>query len=71
MKRVHIQEQSLPANHPHLASTHKNIGLLNEEMGNYSKACSSLERAVRIGLQSNHPNLRKYQKGLADVRKKL
>ena len=37
-----IQQQSLPPNHPDLAMSHYNMGLLYEKMGNYSKAHSFL-----------------------------
>ncbi len=41
-----ISEQSFPLNHPGLISSYYNIGVVYEEMTNYSKAYSSYERAV-------------------------
>jgi hypothetical protein len=57
-----------------LASSHYNMWLLYERIGNYPKACSSYERAVEIrekSLQSNHPHLQKYCKELANIKMQL
>ena len=72
-KALEIQQQSLPPNHPDLASPYNNIGMLYEDMGNYSKARVFYERAVEIGQQSllpNHPRLQTYRKNLEDIKKK-
>ena len=55
----------LPPNHPDLALSCYNIGLLYDKMDNYSKALSFSERAVNIGQQSlppNHPDFKDYRK---------
>ncbi|CAF0843630.1 unnamed protein product [Adineta steineri] len=73
-KDLAIGQQSLPSNHPDLAKSYNNIGLVYENMGNYLKAHSFYERAVEIGQQSlptNHPNLKMYRENLEDMKKKL
>jgi tetratricopeptide (TPR) repeat protein len=55
-----IQQQSLPPNHPGLASSYNNIGSVYGNMGDYPKALSSYEKALAIQQQSlppNHPDL--------------
>ncbi|CAF1481444.1 unnamed protein product [Adineta steineri] len=55
-----IRQQSLPSNHPHLASSYNNIGLVYRNMGDYSKALSYHDNAHEIwqqSLPSNHPHL--------------
>jgi tetratricopeptide (TPR) repeat protein len=47
-KALAIRQQSLPPNHPDLAIPQYNIGLLYDNMGNYSKACSYYECAKEI-----------------------
>ena len=59
-KALGIQQQSLPSNHPDLASTYNNIGNVYYSMGEYVKALSSHEQALAIkqqSLPSNHPDL--------------
>ena len=59
-KTIVIQQQSLPSNHPDLASTYGNIGNVYSSMGEYAKALSSHEKALAIqqlSLPSNHPQL--------------
>ncbi|CAF4246797.1 unnamed protein product, partial [Adineta steineri] len=53
-------EKTLPANHPHVATSFNNIGEIYREMGEYSKALSFLEKALEIQettLPKNHPSL--------------
>ncbi|CAF1117988.1 unnamed protein product [Adineta steineri] len=47
-------------NHPHLATSHNNIGSIYDNMGEYSKALLYKEKALEIyqkTLPSNHPDL--------------
>ncbi|CAF1197662.1 unnamed protein product [Adineta ricciae] len=58
-KSLEIQQQSLPSNHPDVASSYNNIGNVYRNMGDYSRALSSYERALSIRQQSrpsNHPD---------------
>ncbi|CAF1249695.1 unnamed protein product [Adineta steineri] len=66
-KALEIKRQSFPPNHPSLASSYNNTGLVYANMGNYSKAHSFFERAVQIGeqsLPSNHPELQRWRDNL-------
>jgi tetratricopeptide (TPR) repeat protein len=59
-KSLEIWQQSLPPNHPSLATSYNNIGLVYSNMGEYSKALSSYEKSLAIRQQSlppNHPDL--------------
>ncbi|CAF1465947.1 unnamed protein product [Adineta ricciae] len=52
-KGLSIQQQSLPANHPDLATSYNNIGLVYDHMGDYAKALQYYEKATsynNIGL---------------------
>ncbi|CAF4223803.1 unnamed protein product, partial [Adineta steineri] len=62
------------SNHPDLGASYNNIGLVYENMDNYSKAHSFYERAVQIGQQSlpaNHPDFQKWIRNLERINKKL
>jgi tetratricopeptide (TPR) repeat protein len=57
-----------------LAKTYGNIGILYQSTGEYSKALSYHEKALKIRQQSlppNHPQLQIYGKSLEDIKKKL
>ncbi|CAF1435017.1 unnamed protein product [Adineta ricciae] len=59
-KSLQLQLQSLPSNHPDVASSYNNIGTVYSHMGQYSKALVSYEEALKIRLQSlpsNHPSV--------------
>ncbi|CAF4153957.1 unnamed protein product [Rotaria sordida] len=52
--------QFLPPNHPDLATSYDNIGLVYDSTGEYSKALLSYERSLgtrKIALPPNHPDL--------------
>jgi tetratricopeptide (TPR) repeat protein len=71
-KALVIKQQSLPPNHPDLASSYNNIGGVYENLDDYSKARSFYERAVDIAqqsLSSNHPSLQRYSRNLDRVKK--
>jgi tetratricopeptide (TPR) repeat protein len=73
-KNLEISKQSLPLNHPDFTGFYNNIGVVYEDMGNYSKARSFYERIVEIGQQSfpsNHPHLQIYRDNLKDVKKEI
>ncbi|CAF4248092.1 unnamed protein product, partial [Rotaria sordida] len=55
-----IFEKALPPNHPSLASSYNNIGLVYYNMGGYSKALEFYEKSHKIyskALPPNHPSL--------------
>jgi tetratricopeptide (TPR) repeat protein len=55
-----IRQNTLPANHPHLAGSYNNLGLVYNGMGECSKALSYYEKALEIDqktLPANHPHL--------------
>jgi tetratricopeptide (TPR) repeat protein len=59
-KSLEIRRKTLPANHPHLATSYNNIGNVYYNMGEYSKALSYYEKALEIlqkTLPVNHPHL--------------
>jgi tetratricopeptide (TPR) repeat protein len=59
-KSFEIRQQSLPLNHPNLASSYNHIGNVYYSTGEYPKALSSYEKALEIwqqSLPSNHLDL--------------
>ncbi|CAF1216427.1 unnamed protein product [Adineta steineri] len=55
-----IKQKTLPPNHPILAMSYNNIGLVHDSMGDYPEALLSHEKALEIkqqSLPSNHPDL--------------
>jgi tetratricopeptide (TPR) repeat protein len=59
-KALQIEQKTLPADHPHLASSYNNIGLVYKNIGEYSKALSYYEKDLEISqkiLPPNHHNL--------------
>jgi tetratricopeptide (TPR) repeat protein len=66
-------KKTLPPNHPELATFYYNIGVVYDNMAEYSKAVSYCELAVDIGqrsLPTNHPNLQIYEKRLEMLKRK-
>jgi len=47
-KSLEIDQKTLPANHPHLATSCNNIGRVYDNMGEYSKALSYYEKDLEI-----------------------
>ncbi|CAF4353074.1 unnamed protein product, partial [Rotaria sordida] len=47
-RSLEIEKIALPPNHPDLAKSYNNIGLVYYHMGEYSKALSSYERSLEI-----------------------
>jgi tetratricopeptide (TPR) repeat protein len=59
-KSLKIEQKTLPANHPSLATSYNNIGWVHYKMGEHSEALSYLEKALEIKqktLPANHPSL--------------
>ena len=59
-KRWKSRQKTLPANHPDFAQYYSNIGSVYDGMGEYSKALSYYEQALKIRQKSfpvNHPDL--------------
>ena len=59
-KSLEMDKKTLPPNHPNLAISYNSIGVVYRNMGEYSKALSSYEKALEIRQQllpSNHPDL--------------
>ena len=59
-KSLEIKEKTFSTNHPDLALTYNNIGLVYDSMGEYLKALASYEKALEIqhkSLPSNHRDL--------------
>ena len=69
-KSSEIRRQSLPSDHPSLATSHNNIGAVYHNMGDYPKALSSYEKALAIlqkSLPSTHPHLASSYNNIAVV----
>jgi len=59
-KSLEIRKETLPANHPSLATSYNNIGMVYQSMGEYSKALEYYEKSLEImkkTLPANHPSL--------------
>ncbi|CAF3353648.1 unnamed protein product [Rotaria socialis] len=59
-KGLEITKNTLPPNHPKLATSYNNIGLVYRNMGEYSKALEVYEKSLKIkeiSLPPNHPSL--------------
>jgi tetratricopeptide (TPR) repeat protein len=72
-KALEIYQKTLPANHPHLATSYNNTGLVYYNMGEYSRALSYYERALDIlqrSLPPNHPHLKRVKESIEIVKKK-
>jgi tetratricopeptide (TPR) repeat protein len=73
-KSLKIQQKSLPANHPLLATSYNNIGEVYRNMGEYSKALSYYEKAHQIfekTLPANHPHLASSYNSIGSVYYKM
>jgi tetratricopeptide (TPR) repeat protein len=69
-KALEIDQKTLPANHPSLATSYNNIGAVYKDMGEYSKALSYYEKALEIQqktLPANHPDLATSYNNIGDV----
>jgi tetratricopeptide (TPR) repeat protein len=55
-KSLKIDQETLPTNHPNLATTYNNIGSVYFNMNEYSQALSSQEKALAIQQQILSPN---------------
>ena len=73
-KHYEIKQKTLPANHPDLAISYNNIGLVYDKMGEYSKALSYYEKAQQIwqkSLPPTHPYIAEVKSDIENVKKKL
>jgi tetratricopeptide (TPR) repeat protein len=73
-KAIEILKNTLPSNHPDLATSYNNIGMVYKNMGEYSKALSFLEKALSIfkeTLPSNHRNIQIVQKNIDILKNNL
>ena len=62
-KALKIRQETLPPNHPDLATSYSNIGSVYFDMGEYSNASSFYEKALEIAqkaLPENHPHLAQF-----------
>jgi tetratricopeptide (TPR) repeat protein len=69
-KSLKIREKTLPVNHPSLAISYGNIGLVYHNMGEYSKALSYYEKALEIKqktLPANHPDFAQSYNSIGEV----
>jgi tetratricopeptide (TPR) repeat protein len=73
-KSLKIRQKTLPANHPHLATSYNNIGSVYDNMGEYSKALSYYEKALEIRqktLPTNHLDLATSYNNIGGVYKNM
>ena len=66
--------QTLPPNHPHLATSYNNIGQVYRNTGDYSKALSFYEKALEIQqktLLPNHPHLATSYNNIGEVCRRM
>ena len=69
-----IQQKTLPANHPDLATSYNNMAGVYYHMGEYSKALSFYEKALEIQqktLPANHHSLATSYNNMAEVYKDM
>ena len=70
LRSLEINEKALGTNHPNVAATFYNIGLLFYETDRKEKAVCYLKRALKIVgdiLPADHPNIIKTLKSLSDM----
>ena len=73
-KALGILQETLPPNHPNLATSYNNIGQVYSNMGEYSKALSFHEKALGIRqetLPPNHPYLATSYNNIGQVYSKM
>ncbi|CAF4150510.1 unnamed protein product, partial [Didymodactylos carnosus] len=73
-KSLEIQLISLPPNHPDIATTYNNIGLVYDNQGDYEKALKAYKKAlsiVRRTLPLAHPTRRVIESAITTVGEKL
>jgi tetratricopeptide (TPR) repeat protein len=71
---IKIDQETLPPNHPNLATSYINIGLVYSNMREYSTALSYYEKALKINektLPSYHPNLATSYGNIGEVYDKI
>jgi tetratricopeptide (TPR) repeat protein len=73
-RSLEIKKIALPPNHPSLATSYNNIGLVYDNMGECSKALSYYENAQEIWQKSlplTHPHISGVKNNIEMVKKKL
>jgi hypothetical protein len=73
-KHLKFDKKTLLLNHPHLATSYTSIGLVDDNLCEYSKALSYFEGALNIlqdSLPSNHPAIQNVRQRIKIIRKKL
>jgi len=73
-KVLEIFEKMLPPNHPLLATSYNNIGVVYYSLREYSKELAYFERALGIrqhSLPPNHSDIQNVRLGIEIVKKKL
>ena len=69
-RQQEIMAKALPSNHPDLAASYNNIGLVYSKIGDYLQALSSYGEALAIQQQSlppNHPDLASTHSAIGSV----
>jgi tetratricopeptide (TPR) repeat protein len=59
-KSLAIQEEQLPSDHPEVAMSYSNIGVVHQTLGQYDLAIECYSRALKIRLKPlpvHHPNV--------------
>ncbi|RUM58030.1 MAG: tetratricopeptide repeat protein [Persephonella sp.] len=72
LKALKIRKKELDENHPHLANSYNNLGLLYKDEGDYEKAEEFYLKALRIVekvLGENHPNRKIVRKNYEELKK--
>ena len=71
---LNIKTKSLPINHPDIALTYKNIGLIHEMKGEFIEAKTFYEKAANIRrhiLPSTHPDVIRIERNIRRVSFKI
>ena len=69
-----IEEKALPSNHPSLAISYHNIGMIYSGKGEYTMALEFLEKTLAIeqkSLPPTHPSVKTTMKNIAYVKTQL
>ncbi|CAM4821668.1 unnamed protein product, partial [Rotaria magnacalcarata] len=73
-RSLKIKLKSLPAQHPDIASTYRNMGLVYEDKDGFEQALIYMKKAqtiYEVALPLNHPNVAKIKNDVKRVEDKL